>query len=130
MMLAEAGLIRARADLLEAEVEAQRSRLSPRLLVLEVGGGNPDEALPAEKGGEGLDMSQYCGDDYDRTGCTAAVEVTKHGYKLTIRAPNGAWMESYGAKSADDVACMVRDWCAGKVPGRRGKRGQPSSSGS
>jgi len=87
-------------------------------------------STPAVKGGESLDMSQYCGDDYDRTGCTAAVEVTKHGYKLTIRAPNGAWMESYGAKSADDVACMVRDWCAGKVPGRRGKRGQPSSSGS
>lgn len=64
-----------------------------------------------------IDMTPYCGDDYDRTGCIAVIDVTKHGYQLSIFAPNGARMESYrSVKSAGATAQMLRDWCEGKVP--------------
>lgn len=65
---------------------------------------------------KGLNMSQYCGDDYDRMGCRAVVDVTKFGFRLAIFAPNGAPMEFYRAASAEDVARMLRDWCEGKKP--------------
>ena len=68
--------------------------------------------------GPGVDLNQdYTGDDYDRTGCVASIAVTRHGYMLSIFAPNGAWMESYrSVKRAEDVARMLREWCEGEVP--------------
>ena len=66
----------------------------------------------------GIDLNQdYTGDDYDRTGCVAAIDVTAHGYQLSIFAPNGALMESYrSVKCPADVARMLREWCEGGVP--------------
>lgn len=62
-------------------------------------------------------MTPYTGDDYDRIGCTAAVDVTEHGYRLSIFAPNGAPMEVYrSVKSPEAVSQMLREWCEGKVP--------------
>lgn len=59
----------------------------------------------------------YAGDDYDRAGCVAMVEVTQHGYRLAIFAPNGAPMESYACvKSPRAIGRMVEEWCAGFVP--------------
>jgi len=59
----------------------------------------------------------YAGDDYDRTGCIASIDVTKHGYRLAIFAPNGAPMEVYrSVKRAEDVSRMLREWCEGRVP--------------
>lgn len=74
--------------------------------------------LPGRMPGPGVDLNQdYTGDDYDRTGCVARIAVTRHGYMLSIFAPNGAWMESYSSvKRAEDVARMLREWCEGKVP--------------
>jgi hypothetical protein len=65
----------------------------------------------------GLPDQSYTGDDYDRTGCIAVIDVRKHGYQLSIFAPNGARMESYrSVKSSADISRMVREWCDGKVP--------------
>ena len=74
--------------------------------------------LPGRMPGPGVDLNKdYTGDDYDRTGCVASIAVTRHGYILSIFAPNGARMESYrGVKRAEDVARMLREWCEGKVP--------------
>ncbi|MBP7467060.1 MAG: hypothetical protein KA733_00455 [Thauera sp.] len=64
-----------------------------------------------------IDMTPYCGDDYDRIGCTAVIRVTKYGYALSILAPNGAPMEIYrSVKSSETIARMLREWCEGKVP--------------
>lgn len=74
--------------------------------------------LPGRMPGPGVDLNQdYTGDDYDRAGCVAVIDVTKHGYQLSIFAPNGARMESYrSVKSSADIGRMVREWCDGKVP--------------
>ena len=74
--------------------------------------------LPRRMPGPGVDLNKdYTGDDYDRTGCVARIAVTRHGYMLSIFAPNGARMESYSSvKRADDVARMLREWCEGQVP--------------
>lgn len=64
-----------------------------------------------------IDMTPYCGDDYDRIGCRAVVDVTVYGYGLSLFAPNGAQMESYrSVKSPETISRMLRDWCEGKVP--------------
>lgn len=64
-----------------------------------------------------LDMTPYCGDDYDRMGCRAAIDVGKYGYRLSIFAPNGAWMESYRpVKSAAAVGRMLNEWLNGQKP--------------
>ncbi|MFT3758458.1 hypothetical protein [Thauera sp.] len=64
-----------------------------------------------------FDMTPYQGDEYDRHGCRALVNVTPHGYRLSIFAPNGAWMESYRAVHYPDVASqMLNDWLKGKKP--------------
>lgn len=74
-----------------------------------------------------IDMTQYCGNAYDRVGCTAAVDVTAHGFVLAIFAPNGARMETYRpVRTAAEVARMLQDWAAGKVP--RPDMDQPSES--
>lgn len=74
--------------------------------------------LPRRMPGPGVDLNKdYTGDDYDRAGCAAAIDVTSHGYVLSIFAPNGARMESYrSVKRAEDVARMLCEWCEGKVP--------------
>lgn len=59
----------------------------------------------------------YCGDDYDRAGCSATIDVTEHGYVLSIRAPNGARMECYRAvKSSAAISRMLKEWIEGGVP--------------
>lgn len=64
-----------------------------------------------------MSETSYTGDDYDRTGCTARVDVSENGYRLSIFAPNGAPMEVYrSVKCADDVARMLREWCEGRAP--------------
>lgn len=64
-----------------------------------------------------MDMTPYCGDEYDRMGCRAVIEVLASGYQLTIFAPNGAWMEGYrSVKSPRAVSRMLREWAEGKVP--------------
>jgi len=85
--------------------------------------------LPARMPGSmGLPDQPYTGDDYDRTGCIAAIDVTKHGYRLSIFAPNGARMESYrSVKSSADISRMVREWCDGKVPRLVGFNQAPES---
>jgi hypothetical protein len=71
---------------------------------------NADSAAP-------FDMTSYLGDEYDRLGCRALLDVTPHGYRLSIFAPNGAWMESYRAVSDPDIASqMLNDWIRGKKP--------------
>lgn len=76
-----------------------------------------------------MDMTPYCGDDYDRTGCCAEIKVLASGYQLTIFAPNGAWMECYGpAKSPRAVARMLREWAEGKVPRPSAPEDQDSES--
>lgn len=74
--------------------------------------------LPGRMPCPGVDLNQdYTGDDYRRVGCVAAIDVTAHGYQLSIFAPNGALMESYrSVKCPADVARMLREWCEGKVP--------------
>lgn len=64
-----------------------------------------------------IDMTLYCGDDYDRAGCRAAIDVTEHGYRLSTYAPNGARMESYRTvKSAAAAGRMLVEWLNGSAP--------------
>ncbi|KON79400.1 hypothetical protein PA01_12725 [Azoarcus sp. PA01] len=63
------------------------------------------------------DMTSYCGDEYDRTGCSAVIEVVAAGYQLSIFAPNGAPMECYRAVKSSAATCrMLKEWIEGGVP--------------
>lgn len=75
--------------------------------------------LPGRMPGPGVDLNQdYTGDDYDRTGCVASIAVTRHGYMLSIFAPNGARMESYrSVKRAGDVPACCASGARARCPG-------------
>lgn len=66
--------------------------------------------------GEVVDMSPYCGDDYDRVGCTVSIAVTATYYGVVIRAPNGAVIESWGAREPSVLARRLAAWCRGREP--------------
>lgn len=74
-------------------------------------------AEPLNPAEEPLTMAPYCGDDYDRMGCRAAIDVTKYGYQLSIFAPNGAWVEGYRpVNSAAAAGRMLVEWLSGQKP--------------
>lgn len=71
----------------------------------------------------------YFTDDYPRQGCIVAVDVQENGYALTVRAPNGALLETYAVvKTPRAVARMVEEWCAGFAPRLRDRLDQSGSS--
>lgn len=97
------------------------------------GGGVVRLALPAESarmlmeslrdylegpkdGGEAFDMSPYCGDDYDRVGCSVSIDVTATRYSVVVRAPNGAVIESWGEHEPGVLARRLAAWCRGREP--------------
>lgn len=64
--------------------------------------------------GEVVDMSPYCGDDYDRVGCTVSIAVTAARYSVVVRAPNGAVIESWGEHEPGVLAQRLAAWCQGR----------------
>lgn len=66
---------------------------------------------------EKLDMTPYCGDDYDRIGCKSVIQVEPFGYMLTTLAPNGAWVETWRSVATPAAAAwMLQEWLAGRKP--------------
>lgn len=75
-------------------------------------------------------MPPPLGDDYDRMGCTAEIEVGQYGYMLRILW-RGSVFESYRTvKTPEEVARMLQDWLEGKVPRPPTQFTQVSESGS
>lgn len=73
----------------------------------------------------------YFTDEYPRQGCTAGVDVTKHGFTLSIHAPCGHIMEVYHAKTSRGICRMLEEWCNGFKPASHHCLDQlPSASGS
>lgn len=68
----------------------------------------------------------YFTDDYPREGCRLVVEVLRGRYALGVIDPSGKQIESYGPKTARQLARMVEEWCGGFAPRASSPLDQPS----
>lgn len=98
------------SDEAQARVNLWRAETARRDAALDV-------SLATAPGGGEHPMNAYCRSDYSRVGCVAQVAVSAGGYGLTIFAPNGVLISSYGnARDPKGIGRMVQEWCEGKAP--------------
>lgn len=69
----------------------------------------------------------YFTDDYPRTGCYLAVDVLATGYTLSVFEPSRKLIETYGAKTARQLAVMIEEWASGIKPRGNAPLDQASS---
>lgn len=58
----------------------------------------------------------YFSDDYPRAGCRLVVDVQDDRYVLGVIEPGGKQIETYGPKTAQQLARMIKEWCSGSAP--------------